>query len=65
MSGNCLFRTSGIRGIVGQDLSVDFCQEVAQSIGTTLPLQTKDRTILPQSLHKTINNKTQIDNKNR
>ena len=35
-SGNCLFGTSGIRGVVGQDLSVDFCREVAQAIGTTL-----------------------------
>jgi phosphoglucosamine mutase len=41
VSGNCLFGTSGIRGIVGQDLSVDFCREIAQSIGTTLPLQAK------------------------
>lgn len=41
MSGNCLFGTSGIRGIIGQDLSVDFCQDVAQAIGTTLALQAK------------------------
>ncbi len=36
-SGNYLFGTSGIRGVVGQDLSVDFCREVAQAVGTTLP----------------------------
>ncbi len=41
MKDNLLFGTSGIRGIVGQDLSVDFCQEVAQAIGSTLPLQAK------------------------
>lgn len=31
-----LFGTSGIRGVVNQDLSTDFCHEVAQSIGITL-----------------------------
>ena len=31
-----LFGTSGIRGLVVQDLSVDFCRGVAQAIGTTL-----------------------------
>jgi len=31
-----LFGTSGIRGIVGQDLSLEFCRDVAQAIGTTL-----------------------------
>ena len=32
-----LFGTSGIRGIVGQDLSVDICQEIARAVGTILP----------------------------
>ncbi len=32
-----LFGTSGIRGIVNQDLSPDFCNLVALAIGTTLP----------------------------
>jgi phosphoglucosamine mutase len=32
-----LFGTSGIRGIVNQDLSPDFCRQVALAIGTTLP----------------------------
>jgi len=32
-----LFGTSGIRGIVNQDLSPDFCRRVALAIGTTLP----------------------------
>jgi phosphoglucosamine mutase len=32
-----LFGTSGIRGIVDQDLSPDFCRQVALAIGTTLP----------------------------
>ena len=32
-----LFGTSGIRGIVNQDLSPDFCRRVASAIGTTLP----------------------------
>jgi len=32
-----LFGTSGIRGVVNQDLSLDFCYEVALAIGTTLP----------------------------
>ncbi len=32
-----LFGTSGIRGVVNQDLSIDFCHEVAQAIGSTLP----------------------------
>ncbi|MFC1938116.1 phosphoglucosamine mutase [Chloroflexota bacterium] len=31
-----LFGTSGIRGVVNQDLSIDFCREVAQAIGTML-----------------------------
>jgi phosphomannomutase/phosphoglucomutase len=31
-----LFGTSGIRGIVNQDLSPDFCRRVALAIGTTL-----------------------------
>ena len=33
-----LFGTSGIRGVVNQDLSPDFCRQVALAIGTTLPL---------------------------
>lgn len=32
-----LFGTSGVRGIVGQDLTVDLCREVAQALGTLLP----------------------------
>jgi phosphoglucosamine mutase len=32
-----LFGTSGIRGIINQDLSPDFCRQVASAIGTTLP----------------------------
>ena len=32
-----LFGTSGIRGVVSQDLSPDFCRQVASAIGTTLP----------------------------
>jgi phosphoglucosamine mutase len=32
-----LFGTSGIRGIVDQELSPDFCRQVALAIGTTLP----------------------------
>jgi len=32
-----LFGTSGIRGVVNEDLSIDFCREIAQAIGTTLP----------------------------
>jgi len=36
-----LFGTSGIRGVVGQDLSIDFCREVAQAIGTTLDPHSK------------------------
>jgi len=31
------FGTSGIRGVVNQDLSPDFCRRVALAIGTTLP----------------------------
>jgi phosphoglucosamine mutase len=33
-----LFGTSGIRGVVNQDLPLDFCRQVALAIGTTLPL---------------------------
>lgn len=33
-----LFGTSGIRGVVGQDLTTDMCWEVAQALGTTLPV---------------------------
>ena len=36
-----LFGTSGIRGVVNQDLTVDLCQEVAQVLGTLLPLDAK------------------------
>jgi phosphomannomutase len=32
-----LFGTSGVRGVVNQDLSPDFCRSVALAIGTTLP----------------------------
>jgi len=32
-----LFGTSGIRGVVSQDLSPDFCRQVALAIGTALP----------------------------
>lgn len=32
-----LFGTSGVRGIVGQDLTVDLCGGVARSLGTLLP----------------------------
>ena len=37
MNQRRLFGTSGIRGVVGQDLSPDFCRRVALAIGTTLP----------------------------
>jgi phosphoglucosamine mutase len=37
MNRRRLFGTSGIRGVVGQDLSPDFCHMVALAIGTTLP----------------------------
>ena len=33
-----LFGTSGIRGVVNQDLSPDFCHKVGLAIGTTLPV---------------------------
>jgi phosphoglucosamine mutase len=32
-----LFGTSGIRGVVNEDLSPDFCRQVALAIGATLP----------------------------
>jgi phosphoglucosamine mutase len=32
-----LFGTSGVRGVVGQDITVDLCREVAQALGTLLP----------------------------
>jgi phosphoglucosamine mutase len=32
-----LFGTSGVRGVVNEDLSPDFCRQVALAIGTTLP----------------------------
>jgi len=38
MHARRLFGTSGIRGIVNQDLSPDFCRQVALAIGTTLPV---------------------------
>jgi len=37
MDARRLFGTSGIRGIVNQDLSPDFCSRVASAVGTTLP----------------------------
>jgi phosphomannomutase len=37
MDRSRLFGTSGIRGVVNQDLSPDFCRRVALAIGTTLP----------------------------
>ncbi len=37
MNTRRLFGTSGIRGVVNQDLSPDFCRQVALAIGTTLP----------------------------
>jgi phosphoglucosamine mutase len=37
MNRRRLFGTSGIRGVVSQDLSPDFCRRVALAIGTTLP----------------------------
>ena len=37
MNTRKLFGTSGIRGVVNQDLSPDFCRRVASAIGTTLP----------------------------
>jgi phosphoglucosamine mutase len=37
MHARRLFGTSGIRGVVDQDLSSDFCLQVALAIGTTLP----------------------------
>jgi phosphoglucosamine mutase len=36
MNARRLFGTSGIRGVVNQDLSPDFCRRVALAIGTTL-----------------------------
>jgi len=37
MNTKRLFGTSGIRGVVNQDLSPDFCRRLALAIGTTLP----------------------------
>jgi len=37
----CLFGTSGIRGIVGQDFSIDLCHEIAKATGTSLAPQSK------------------------
>lgn len=37
MDAGRLFGTSGIRGVVNQDLSLDLCHRVALAIGTTLP----------------------------
>ncbi len=36
-----LFGTSGVRGIVGQDLSLELCEEVALSLAATLPEQAR------------------------
>lgn len=36
-----LFGTSGIRGVFGQDLILDFCREVAQAIATMLGSHSK------------------------
>jgi len=38
MHARRLFGTSGIRGVVNEDLSPDFCRQVALAIGTNLPL---------------------------
>lgn len=32
-----LFGTSGIRGVVNEDLTPDFCRQIAQALGSTLP----------------------------
>jgi phosphoglucosamine mutase len=37
MNTRRLFGTSGIRGVVNQDLSPDFCRQIALAIGTALP----------------------------
>ncbi len=37
MSRAKLFGTSGIRGVVNQDLSPDFCRQMGMALGTTLP----------------------------
>lgn len=37
MSTSRLFGTSGIRGVANQDLSPEFCHQVALAIGTSLP----------------------------
>jgi phosphoglucosamine mutase len=36
-----LFGTSGVRGVVNQDLTPDLCRRVALAIGTTLPLTSR------------------------
>ncbi|MBL7166925.1 MAG: hypothetical protein ISS55_10660 [Dehalococcoidales bacterium] len=36
-----LFGSSGIRGVVGEDLSEELCLDVARAIGSTLPLHSK------------------------
>ncbi len=36
-----LFGTSGIRGVVNEDLTSDFCYEIAQALGSTLPPASK------------------------
>jgi phosphomannomutase len=36
-----LFGTSGVRGVVNQDLTPDLCRQVALAIGTTLPLTSR------------------------
>jgi phosphoglucosamine mutase len=40
-NGKRLFGTSGIRGVVGQDLSTGLCLEAAQAVGTTLAPHSK------------------------
>ena len=36
-----LFGSSGIRGVVGEDLSEELCLDVARAIGSTLPPHSK------------------------
>ena len=36
-----LFGTSGIRGVVNQDLTIELCREVAKALGTLLPLRAR------------------------
>jgi len=39
--GDRLFGTSGIRGIVGKDLTVDLCHDIGKSLGTKLAAQSR------------------------